>query len=152
MTVLHLFRTRIEDFQKLSVILLLFFMSLTNFTLNQDETFTELECANYTNFTTKVLWLLKAGSILTPLPHHSEISQVHTTDHETALSHQPGLSDCCLHCSPVSFIVQSIFFFKFIDLNRNYLHLMYHIFYIIYSELLLYGLSLCQEALSVLLY
>lgn len=43
-----------------------------------------------------------------------------------------------------------IFYFKFIDLHRNYLHLMHQVFYTVCSQL--HGLFLCQEALSVKLY
>lgn len=104
------------------------------------------------------MWLLKVWSVPTQLPYRSEISQFHTTDHETALSHQPALASAAVRCALLSCLIHSprifFFYFKFIDLNRNFrnLHLMYHAFCIACPELLLYSLFPCQAALSVLLY
>lgn len=54
---------------------------------------------------------------------------------------------------PVSFIVQVLFYFKFIDLNGNcWFDVSYFPYYIFKLEFSLYSLFLCQEALRVLLY
>lgn len=113
------------------------------------------------NFTTEknraAFW--KAGSVVTPLPHHSEISQFHAADRETALSQQPalcrlllgGLRRRSLRSHPqFSCCYYFFLYIKFIDLNKKlFTSSIYHIVYIVLSEL--YSL-LCQEALSVLLY
>lgn len=62
------------------------------------------------NFTTKIMLLQKEGS---QLPYHSEISQFHTTDHETALSHQPALLCCCQVCTALSCLSQQYSVFSF---------------------------------------
>lgn len=82
------------------------------------------------NFTWKTVQLLKARSVLTPLPYRSEISHFHATDHETALSHQPALSVCCCKtCSRLSHLQLGTFFFL---LEFTYLHLIYHAFCVVF--------------------
>lgn len=58
------------------------------------------------------MWLLKVWSVPTQLPYRSEISQFHTTDHETALSHQPALASAAVRCALLSCLIYSprIFF------------------------------------------
>lgn len=93
------------------------------------------------NFAMKMVRLLKAGSVLTPLPSHCGISQFHTPDHETVLSLQPApfcLLLLDLHRSRLSHSQFNFLYLLFIDLNINNLlffcSFFFPVFYFLYCR------------------